>query len=94
MFECECRAVGCNLAASLAPLAYRENVVKVFSAGTTLVVVHLSRLNWFQLPILMRGPLVNVIVCMIFLSPFLHTTRMPMPKVSFLMQLDSKIICL
>ena len=29
MFECECRAVGCNLAASLEPLAYRENVVSL-----------------------------------------------------------------
>ena len=32
--------------------------------------------------------------CMIFPSPFLDVTRMPMPTVSFLLQLDSGILCL
>ena len=32
--------------------------------------------------------------CMIFLSPFLDVTRMSMPTVSFLLQLDSGILCL
>ena len=38
--------------------------------------------------------LVILIDCMIFLSPFLHVTRMSMSTVSFLAQLESEIICL
>ena len=38
--------------------------------------------------------LINLIVCMIFLSPFLDVTRMSMSTVSFLAQLDPRILCL
>ena len=37
-----------------------------------LVDVHLNWLNWFHLLILAEGPLVILIVCKIFISPFLN----------------------
>ena len=40
------------------------------------------------------GLLVILIDCVIFLSPFLDATRMSMSTVSFLSQLDPRILCL
>ena len=59
-----------------------------------MVDVNLNWLNWFHFLILEGGLLVILIDCMIFLSPFLDVTRMSMPTVSFLAQLDSGIVCL
>ena len=56
--------------------------------------VHLNWLNWFLFLILKGDLLVILIDCMIFLSPFLDVTRMSMSTVSFLVQLDSGILCL
>ena len=56
-----CRTVGPSLAASLEPLAHRQ--------------------NWFHFLILKGGLLVILIDCMIFLSPFLDITRVPMSTV-------------
>ena len=92
-----CRTtVGPSLAAFLKPLAHHQNVasLKVFSIGITLVDVLLNWLNWFHFLILEGGLLIVLIVCMIFLSPFLDVTRMPMSTVSFLAQLDSGIFCI
>ena len=63
-----------------------------FSIGITLVDVLQSWLNWVHFLFLEVGLLVILIDCMIFLSPFLDVTRMP--RVSFLAQLDSGILCL
>ena len=41
-------------------------------------------LNWFYLPVLVGGPFVIVIDCMIFLSTFLDVAMMSMATVSFL----------
>ena len=86
------RTVGPSLAVSLEPLAHRRNVA--FSIGITLVDVHLNWLNLLHFFIPEGGLVVIVIDCMIFLSPFLDVTRMSMPTVSFLAQLDSGILCL
>ena len=51
---------------------------KVFSIGITLVDVHLNWLNRFYFAVLEGGLLVILINCMIFLSPFLDVTKMPM----------------
>ena len=48
-------------------------------------------LNGFYFLFLMRGLLVILIDCMVFLSPFLDVTRMSMSAVSFLAQLNSGI---
>ena len=64
------------------------------SIGITLVDVHLNLLNWFHFLIL-EGVLLTILIdYMIFLSPFLDATRISMPAVSFLAQLDSGILCL
>ena len=55
---------------------------------------HLNWLNWFHFLILKRGLLVILIVCLIFLSPFLDVARVSMSKVSFLAQVDPGILCL
>ena len=51
-------------------------------------------LNWFHFLSLEGSPLVILIDCMIFLSPFLDVTRMFIATVSFLAQLGSGILCL
>ena len=57
----------------------------------TLVDVLLNWLSWFHF--LFLGSLLNILIdCMIFLSPFLDVTRMPISTNSFLAQLDS-IVC-
>ena len=48
----------------------------------------------FHFVILVASRLVNIIGCMNFLSSFLDVITMSMPIVSFLLQLDSEIICL
>ena len=85
-----CRTVGPSLAASLEPLAHHRNVASLsLFCRYTLVDVHLNWLNCFHFLILEGDLLVNLIDCMIFLSPFLDVTRMSMSIVSFLAQLDS-----
>ena len=90
-----CRTAGLSLAAFLEPLAHRRNVASLsFSIGIALVDVYLKWLNWFHFLILEGGLLVIQINCMIFLSPFRDVTRMSMSTVSFLSQLDYRILCL
>ena len=60
--------------------------IKFLSIGITLVDAHLNWLNWFHFLILKGGLLIILVDCMIFLSPFLDTTRMSMSTVSFLVQ--------
>ena len=59
-----------------------------------MVDVNVNWLNWFHFLILEEGQLIILIDCMIFLSPFLDVTRMPVSTVSFLAHLDSGILCL
>ena len=66
----------------------------VFFIGTGLVDVLQNRLNWFHFFFLEGGPLVFLIDCVIFLSPFLDVTRMSMSVVCFFAQLNSGILCL
>ena len=54
--------------------------------------VHLNWFNWLHFLILEGGLLVIVIDCMIFLSLFLVATKMSMSTVSFLAQLDSRML--
>ena len=82
-----CRTVGPSLAASLKPLAHRQD----FSIGITLIDVHLNWLNWFHFLILEGGLLVILIDRMIFLSPFIDVTRMSMSIVSFLFPWKAKL---
>ena len=48
---------------------------EVFSIGITVVDFRLNLLNWFHFLILLKGPLVILIDCMIFQSPFLDVIR-------------------
>ena len=94
-----CRAVGPSLAASLEPLAHRQNVASLslfyrYYFGCPSEDVHLNWLIWFHFLILKGGLLVILIDCMIFLSPFLNVTRMSMSTVPFLAQLNSGVLCL
>ena len=89
-----CRSVGPSLASSLELLAHRQNVATSSLFCRYLVDVHLNWLNWFHFLSLGGGLLFILIDCMIFLSPFLDVTRISMPTVSFLAQLDSGILCL
>ena len=61
-------------------------IVIVFSIGITFVDVHLNWFNWFHFLILEGGVLLNLIHCMIFLSPFLDVTRIFMSIISTLTQ--------
>ena len=64
--------VGPSLAGSLKPLAHHQNVASLsFFIAITLVDVYLNWLNWFHFLILVAVPLVILIGCIIFLSPFL-----------------------
>ena len=67
--------------------------VYIFSIGTTLVDVVQNWLNWFHFLFLEGGLLIVLIYCIIFLSQFLDVTKMSMPTVSFLAQLDPGILC-
>ena len=78
----------------LIPLSNPHDWNKVSSSlfvSITLVDVHLNWLNWFHIHILMAGPFVILIGCMIFLSSFLRVIRMSLLMLSFLAQLDSGI---
>ena len=66
----------------------------VFSIDIILVDVHLNRLNWFRFLVLVEGPLIILIDCMIFLSQFLGIIRTFMSTVSFFTQLYFGILCL
>ena len=73
-----------SLAAPLELLAHCQNVASLsFSIVISLIDVHLNRINWIYLLILAAPPLVVLIGCMIFLSPFLDVMRMSMSTVSF-----------
>ena len=76
--------------ASLEPLAHHQNVAKLilffryYFGRCSSEQAQLRRLPFFEV-----GLLVILTDCMIFPSPFLDVTRMSMPTVSFLTQLDS-----
>ena len=92
-----CRTVGPSLATSLEPLAHRRNVASLslfYRYYFGRCSSELPQLVWFLFLILEGDLLVILIDCMIFLSPFLDVTRMSMSTVSFLIQLDSGILCL
>ena len=97
-----------SIAASLKPLAHHRNVASLsFFYCYYLVDVYLNWLNCFHFLILVLVPLVIVMGCIIFLSPFLvkenpdrkkkikkiDVIRMTMSTVSFLAQLDPGILC-
>ena len=89
------RTVGPSLAASVEPLAHCRNVASLsLFYRYYFGMFHLNWLNWFHFLILEGYLLVILIYSMIFLSPFLNVTRMPMSTVSFLAQLGSGILCL
>ena len=54
---------------------------------------HLNIRDWFHFLILVTGPLVTLIGYMTFVSPFLDFIRMSLSIVSFLVQLESVILC-
>ena len=91
-----CRTIGPLLAVSLEPLSHCGSVARLsfFYGYYTLVDVLQNWCNWFHFFFLERGLLLILIGCMIFLSPFVHITRVSMSIVSFLAQLDSGILCL
>ena len=91
-----CRTVGPSLATSLESLAHHGNVASLSlfyryyfgrcsSELTQLVPLPFSR---------GRSLLAILIDCLIFLSSFLDVARMSISAVSFLIQLDSGILCL
>ena len=90
-----CRTVGPSLATSLELWAHRQNVASsslfycYYFGRCTSELAELVPLpySWGRL-------LVNLIHCMILLSPFLDVTRMSISTVSFLTQLDPGILCL
>ena len=90
-----CRTSGPSLAASLEFLAHRRNVASL----SLFYRYYFSRFlqnwrNWFHFLFLEEGLLVILIDCMVFLSPFLDVTKMPMSTASFLALIDSGILCL
>ena len=75
-------------------LVYHFAVPLGLSVSITLVDVLQKWLSWFHLLFFAGGPLIILIDCMIFQSPFLDVTRMSMSAVSFLPQVGSGILCL
>ena len=89
-----CKTVGPSLAACLEPLAHRRNVASLSLFYSYYTLVDFIWIGTTGSTFLYsRGLLVILIVCMIFLSPFLDVTRM-LSTVSSLAQLDLGIICL
>ena len=88
-----CRTVGPSFAASLETLA-RQNVASLTLFYRYVVDVFQDWHNWFHFLFLEGGLLVILIDWMIYLSPFLDVIRMSMSTVSFLAQLDCRIVCL
>ena len=90
-----CRTVGPSLAASLEPLAHRQNVASLslfyryYFGRCSSELAHLVSLSYLQGSSTRYSDR-----CMIFLSLFLDVTRMSMSIVSFLAQLDSGILYL
>ena len=70
------------------------HIVGIFSIGITLAHARLNWFSCFHFLILVRGLLVSLIDCMIFLSPFVDVISISMSTVSFLAQLESGIPCL
>ena len=82
------------LAVSLKPLAHHRTVASVsFSYSYYFGRCLSERLNWFHFLILVAVPLVILIGCIFFchLSQ-IDVVRMSMSTVSFLAQLDSRIL--
>ena len=79
------RSFSCTL------LSFKKVLLEVKDFGN-LIVPQLK--TKFHFVILVASRLVNIIGCMNFLSSFLDVITMSMPIVSFLLQLDSEIICL
>ena len=77
-----------SLVASLEPSVHHRNVASL----SFFVNVNLNWLNLFHFLILLAGPLVILIGCMIFMSPFLVVIMISMSTVPFLTQLDSGIL--
>ena len=86
------RTFGWTLSASLELLDHQKNVISLSLFYRYWLDVHLNRLTWFHFLILLEGPFVILIDCMIVLSPFLGIIKMSMPKVFYLTQLDSGIL--
>ena len=91
-----CRTIGPSLATSLEPLAHRLNAVSLslFYMYYFDIYLYLNWLNWFRFLILVPGPLVILIGCIIFPLPFLGDISISMSTVSFLAQLNSGILYL
>ena len=63
-----------SLAAPFEPLAHRQNLVSLnIYIGISLIYAHLYWMNWFHFLLLVAGPLLILIDCMMFLSPFRHS---------------------
>ena len=89
------RTVGSSLAASLEPLAHRQNVASLNIFYRYYIGRCSSELaQLVPLPYSRGRSTLFLIDGMIFWSPFLDVTRMSMSTVSFLAQLDSGILCL
>ena len=85
-----CRIVVPSLAVCLEPMAHYRNVASLsFFIGVTVVDVHLNWLNRSHFYILSRGLVIILKDCIISLSAFVDVTRMSIPTVSFLAQLNS-----
>ena len=83
--------------ASLETLALPRNVTSVGFMFIMCIMfcfflenVHLNRQDWHFILIFVDGPLVTLIVSMIFLSPFVDLKKVPLPAVYFFAQLDSE----
>ena len=87
-----CRTIDPSLPAPLEPLAHCWNVASLSLSHRYYFCRCLSELAQMVPPQMV--PLIILMDCMIFLSPFLDVTRMSMSIVSFLAQLDSGILCL
>ena len=90
-----CRTVGPSLATSLELLVHFRNVASL-SLFYRYYFGRCSSAMAQLVPILFLegGLLVILIDCVIFLSPFLDVTRLPMSTVSFRAHLGSGILCL
>ena len=90
-----CKIVGPLLVASLESLAHRQNVASLSLFYRYYFGRCFSELaQLVPLPFSWGSQLVILKDCVIFLSPFQDGTRMSMSTVSFLVQLDSGILCL
>ena len=90
-----CRTVDPSLAASLEPLAHRQNVASLSLFYMSYFGKCSSELAQLFPPPSSRGRSTRYSdrMHMTFVSPFLDVTRMYMSTVSFLAQLDSGILC-